>query len=62
MKKTKRWKTFKGKLKSMGRFKNNCELSGGAGSKKDKKKIKQDLGRNGKRLHHEHRQLIPLKI
>ena len=46
----------------MGRFKNNCELSGGGGgSKKDRKKIKQDLGRNGK-IHHEHRQLIPLKI
>ena len=63
--KTKRWKIFKGKLKSMGRLKNNCELvarAGRAGSKKNRKKIKQDLGRNGKRLHHEHRQLIPLQI
>ena len=50
--KAKRWKTFKGKLKSAGRFRNNCELVegwGGAGSKKDRKKIKQDLGRNGKK-------------
>ena len=45
--KDKKVKTFKGKLKSMGKFKNNCELSEWAGGvvvcKKDRKKIKQDL-------------------